>query len=79
MTHTEVTLTIDGSERDVPVRGSVLVEPGLGMGGSIGAEIDGGVQLRIDRRWVDVEDVALDAQDVERIDEALCEAALEAP
>ncbi len=75
----ELTVTIAGDEIDVPVRGYVLVEPGLGMGGGWGAQIDGGVEVRLGDCWVPLDRVTLDdgSLDEGRIEDALCEAALE--
>ena len=77
MTDVKVSVTIDGDDRDVFVRGYVTVEPGLGMGGNWGAEIDGDVQLRLGGDWWPVESVNLDKGDLEHIEASLCEAALE--
>ncbi len=73
-----VTVTLDGDETDLAVRGWVLLEAGLGMGGSWGAAIDGGVELFVRGEWVSVDDLELDPRDVDQIHEALCDAAFEA-
>lgn len=72
-----VTISVDGDERDVTVRGFVSVKPGLGMGGAWGAELDGDADIWIDRDWFPLDSVNLDEGDDERIEEALCNAALE--
>lgn len=72
-----MTLTIDGDERDVGVRGFVAVEPGLGVGGALGAVVDGEPVIYIGGDWWPLDSVNLDDGDAERIDEALCEAALD--
>jgi hypothetical protein len=72
-----VTLTIDGDERDCAVRGFVLLEYGLGMGGSLGAQMDGDIEIMIGGEWCPVDSVNLDAGDEERSKDALCEVALE--
>lgn len=79
---TTVTVTLDGDEVDVRVRAHVLVEPGLGMGGSFGAELDGDAEFQvINPTWKD-HDLWLDAEshlseeDLEAIEDALCEVAL---
>lgn len=71
-----VTLTVDGDERDVHVRAFVLVEPGLGMGGSIGAALDGGIDVRTGNDWFPIDSVNVDAGDEGRATEALCDVAL---
>lgn len=73
---TKVTITLDDEERDVTARARVEVGPGLSHGGW-GAEIDGQVELLIGDVWTEMEDVPLETRDIERIDEALCDAALE--
>lgn len=72
-----ITVTLDGDERDLPCRGWVSVEPGLGMGGGFGAELDGEAQVRLPEGWFDVSDLALDATDPAHIAEVLCGLALE--
>ena len=72
-----VTVTADGEERDVFVRGFVTVEPGLGMGGAMGAELDGDPEVMISGTWCPIESVDLDDGDEDRIEEALCDKALE--
>lgn len=76
-TETLVTLTIDGDERDCGVRGFVEVEPGLGMGGAIGAVLDGDPEILLGNDWWPLDSVNLDAGDAERISDALCDVALE--
>jgi len=71
-----VTLTILGDERDCGVRGFVSVEYGLGMGGSLGAELDGDADVRLGDDWWPLDSVDLGDGDVERIAEALENAAL---
>lgn len=73
----EVTIAIDSDERDVFVRGFVEVEPGLGMGGGLGAAIDGDPDVRLSDAWWPVDALNLDPGDLERIIEALEEKALE--
>lgn len=76
------TVTLDGDEIDVTVRAHVLVEPGLGMGGSWGATLDGPAEFQLHTPmwvnhalWLDVE-THLSAEDVEAVSDALCEVAL---
>ena len=72
---TKCTLTIDGVEADYPVRAHVLVEYGLGMGGGIGAQLDGDVDALVDGEWVPVDEVA--PGDLAQATESLEELALE--
>lgn len=74
---TTATVTIAGDERDVRVRGDVVCEYGLGMGGGIGAELDGEPELFVGGTWIDAETLGIDAQDRERVEDALCDLALE--
>lgn len=67
-TETEVTLTIEGDERDVYVRGFVDVN-------TTGATLDGDPDVRTDGDWWPVDAVNVGAGDRDRIEEALCEAA----
>lgn len=77
-TDANVTVTIDGDERDVHVRAYVAVEAGIGIGGAHGAYLDCDPDLWIGHdAWCPIDSVALGAGDRERIEEALCEAALE--
>ncbi len=72
-----VTLTIDGDERDVAVRGFVLLEYGLGMGGGLGAQMDGDIEIMIGGEWCPVDSVNLDGGDEEAAEDALCREALD--
>lgn len=75
MYQTKVTLTIDGVEADRFVRAWVNVEPGLGMGGGWGAEIDGDVEVLLPEGWLPLENES-DERDVQSATEALCDLAL---
>lgn len=72
---TIVTVTVGPDERDCAVRGGILVEPGLGMGGSFGALAEN-IQIRIGRSWMPIEDADLAEGDISRATEALEEMAL---
>jgi hypothetical protein len=71
-----VTLTISGDEVDVYVRAFVSVEPGLGMGGSWGAALDGSIDVRTGGDWFPIDSVDVGEGDAERAEDALCDAAL---
>ena len=73
---TVVTISIAGDERDAMVRAHVTVEHGLGMGGGLGAALDGDAEVRIGRSWVPVDVADLAEGDIARITEALEEEAL---
>ena len=73
---TTATLTIGDHELDVPVRAHVDAGYGLGMGGAYAAELDGGVDVLVDGVWLPIADLDLDARDVERLEEALCDLAM---
>ena len=77
-TKAEVTITVGGyGEIDCLVRCRVDVEPGLGMGGSTGAALDGTPDARIEGEWLSVDGLDLDEGDDATIEEALCNAAIE--
>lgn len=69
------TVTIAGDEADHRVRAHVEVEPSRSHGWS--ATIDGSIEVLVDGRWVDIDDAGLDAQDRERVEDVLCELALD--
>lgn len=77
MTSVKMTLTIDGDEQDVFVQAFVTVEPGLGMGGSRGAELDSGVDVMIHGTLCPLDSVNVGEGDERRITDALCDVALE--
>jgi len=62
------TVTIDGHEQDLPVRGWIYIEEGA-------AYLDGDVQVRLDGGWFDANELALAAGDRDRIEEGLSETA----
>lgn len=72
-----VTLTIDGDEVDVYVRGFVSVEPGLGMGGAWGATLDGDIDVRTGGDWFPINSVNVGEGDEGRAEDALLTAALD--
>lgn len=77
-TECEVTLTIDGVEHDRIVRAWVMVEPGLGMGGSWGAAIDGDIEVYVGDLWWPLAELTLDdGADLARAEEALLDCALQ--
>ncbi len=67
----ETTLTVNGEERDVFVRGAVDVEYDRGTPWAV---MDGGVEVKVDGAWLDADDV-LDAHDAARAEEMLCDLA----
>ncbi len=66
----EFTLDIGGDERDVRVRCLVDV---IGLN----AELDGSPEALVDGGWVDTDNLDIALCDLERIEERLCEQALE--
>ena len=58
----DVTVDIDGTERDVPMRCWVDV-------GAVGATLDGRPEMLLDGEWVEMDDAA-------RYEDALCEQAI---
>ena len=77
-TEAMVTVSVDGDEKDVAVRAFVHCAYGVGMGGSFGAELDGGIDVWIGHdEWCPIDSVNLGEGDEERITEALCERALD--
>jgi hypothetical protein len=76
---TEVTLTIDGDERDVTVRANVCIECNRG---EWSASVDGPIKVRlalvdgIAPAWVDMDYLVVDERDHELAGDALCELAL---
>jgi hypothetical protein len=72
-----VTVTIDGDECDVRVRSYVEVAPWLGVGGSWGARLDGDPDVMVEGEWCPLDSVNVGPRDRDRIEEALCDRALE--
>lgn len=70
----KVTVTVDGDERDVYARAWVDVETDRG---SPWATLDGGPSLLLPEGWLDVADVSLGDGDLQRIEDAICEAAFD--
>ena len=73
----DVTVTLGDDETDVEARAHVLVDEGLGMGGSWGAACDGDIEIRIgnDDFWLDAA-AHLSPADLEAVEDALCELAM---
>ena len=73
----DVTVTLGDDEADVEARAHVLVDEGLGMGGSWGAATDGDIEIRVgnDDFWLDAA-AHLSPADLEAVEEALCELAM---
>ena len=71
---TEVTLTVRGEEMDVSVRAYVEREL-FGRGWQ--AAIDGDVEALVDGKWQDLEALGVEAREIERAKDELCEAAHE--
>ena len=72
---TEVTISINGDEQDVTVRAQVSYE--IGFAGGWGGVVDGAIEAFVGGAWVDLDDLALDDGDRERVDEALSSACSE--
>ncbi len=70
-----VTVTIDGDETDVYVRGFVDLEPSRSRGWR--AELDGDPDIMINGTWCPIDSVNLGEGDADLIGDALCETALE--
>ena len=60
----EVTIIIDGDEHDAPVRCWVDVR-------AIGASLDGRPEVFVDGEWTEME-----CADIERVEDAICEQAI---
>lgn len=75
--HTTATLEIAGDELDVSVRACVDVEPGAGIGGGHGAVMSGDMEAWWDGRWVDFDDLGIDASTRERLEESFAELAFQ--
>jgi hypothetical protein len=60
----EVTITIDGDERDVPMRSWVEV-------GAVGATLDGRPEVFVDGEWTE-----MDRAEIDRVEDAVCEQAI---
>lgn len=65
----ETTLTIAGDEQDVAVRGSVWFDGRDAIPEDVRAFVNGA--------WVPFDDLGIDADERDRVEEALCEAAHE--
>ena len=74
---TDVTVTLNGDDVDVEARAHVLVEAGLGVGGSWGGQVDGDIEIRVgnDDFWLDAA-THLSPADLEAVEDALCELAM---
>lgn len=73
-----VTITIADEERDVRVSCHVSVGHEFGIGGGVGAELDGDPRVeRTPGTWVDANDLSLSRGDLTLIEETLCDVALE--
>ena len=73
---TKITVTIGGDERDAYVRAYVECGWDVGHPNGFGARLDGDAEVRVGNAWVTADDVELGEGDLARIEEALCDAAL---
>lgn len=71
----DTTLDVGGDEADYRVRCHVMVEPSRSFGWE--ASLDGHPEVLVDGRWIDLEEVCTDPVSVHRVEEWLCDAALE--
>ncbi len=59
------------------MRAWVHTAAGLAHGGGFGAELDGAAQVLVPEGWFDTDGIELGAGDADRIEEALCDLALD--
>ena len=78
-TQYEITATLEvaGDEDDYPVRATMRIEPGAGVGGGWGAVLDGDIEARINGEWTDVDVLHIAAGTWDRLEESLAELAFD--